>query len=102
MKIRVSAVQYKLENIKSFEEFAKQCEHYVRTALEFGAEFVLFPEFFTTQLLSMGDENNALTINELLDLRSNIRNYSDHLLWKRECILSVELMLFAEKINYLM
>ena len=65
MKIRVSAVQYKLENIKSFEEFAKQCEHYVRTALEFGAEFVLFPEFFTTQLLSMGDENNALTINEL-------------------------------------
>lgn len=45
MKIRVSAVQYKLENIKSFEEFAKQCEHYVRTALEFGAEFVLFPEF---------------------------------------------------------
>ena len=65
MKIRVSAVQYKLENIKSFEEFAKQCEHYVRTALEFGAEFVLFPEFFTTQLLSMGDENNALTIKEL-------------------------------------
>ncbi|MCM2980218.1 carbon-nitrogen hydrolase family protein [Niallia circulans] len=65
MKIRVSAVQYKLENIKSFEEFAKQCEHYVRTALEFGAEFVLFPEFFTTQLLSMGGENNALTINEL-------------------------------------
>lgn len=65
MKIRVSAVQYKLENIKSFEEFAKQCEHYVRTALEFGAEFVLFPEFFTTQLLSMGDENNSLTINEL-------------------------------------
>ncbi|MCM3364623.1 MULTISPECIES: carbon-nitrogen hydrolase family protein [Bacillaceae] len=65
MKIRVSAVQYKLENIKSFEAFAKQCEHYVRTASEFGAEFVLFPEFFTTQLLSMGDETNALTINEL-------------------------------------
>ncbi|WP_400247834.1 carbon-nitrogen hydrolase family protein [Niallia sp. JL1B1071] len=65
MKIRVSAVQYKLENIKSFEEFAKQCEHYVRTAHEFGAEFILFPEFFTTQLLSMGDETNALTINEL-------------------------------------
>lgn len=45
MKIRVSAVQYMLKNIKSFEDFAKQCEHYVRTAQEFGAEFVLFPEF---------------------------------------------------------
>ena len=65
MKIRVSAVQYKLQNIKSFEDFAKQCEHYVRTAKEFGAEFVLFPEFFTTQLLSMADEQDAFTINEL-------------------------------------
>lgn len=65
MKIRVSAVQYKLQNIKSFEEFAKQCEHYIRNAEEYGAEFVLFPEFFTTQLLSMGDGQNPLTINEL-------------------------------------
>ncbi|PKG22418.1 carbon-nitrogen hydrolase family protein [Niallia nealsonii] len=65
MKIRVSAVQYKLQNIKSFEEFSKQCEHYIRNAEEYGAEFVLFPEFFTTQLLSMGDGQNPLTINEL-------------------------------------
>jgi len=65
MKTRVSAVQYKLQNIKSFEDFAKQCEHYVRTAKEFGAEFVLFPEFFTTQLLSIADEQDAFTINEL-------------------------------------
>ncbi|MDE5051875.1 carbon-nitrogen hydrolase family protein [Niallia taxi] len=74
MKIRVSAVQYKLQNIKSFEEFAKQCEHYVRTAQEFGAEFVLFPEFFTTQLLSMGDGQNPLTINELPGFTEQYQN----------------------------
>ncbi|TCS82116.1 carbon-nitrogen hydrolase family protein [Tepidibacillus fermentans] len=66
MKMRVSAVQYHLHSIHSFEEFAKQVEHYVKTAEEFGAEFLLFPEFFTTQLLSIGDEKkNALTIQDL-------------------------------------
>ncbi|MDE5412129.1 carbon-nitrogen hydrolase family protein [Alkalihalobacterium chitinilyticum] len=66
MKLRVSAVQYQLQTIKSFEEFAKQSEHYLKTAAEFGSEFVLFPEFFTTQLLSIGSEQGtSLTINEL-------------------------------------
>ncbi|MDF2035983.1 carbon-nitrogen hydrolase family protein [Cytobacillus oceanisediminis] len=66
MKIRVSAVQYHLHTIRSFEEFARQCEHYIKTAQEFGSEFVLFPEFFTTQLLSIGSEQGtSLTINEL-------------------------------------
>ncbi|MHC8516062.1 carbon-nitrogen hydrolase family protein [Sporosarcina sp. ITBMC105] len=57
MKLRVSAVQYHLHSIRSFEEFANQCEHYIRNAQEYEAEFVLFPEFFTTQLLSIGDGN---------------------------------------------
>ncbi|MFD1735053.1 carbon-nitrogen hydrolase family protein [Bacillus salitolerans] len=66
MKIRVSAVQYHLHTIQSFEEFASQCEHYIKTAEEYGAEFVLFPEFFTTQLLSIGsNQGTSLTINEL-------------------------------------
>lgn len=66
VKLRVSAVQYQLQTVSSFEEFANQCVHYVKTAQEFGAEFVLFPEFFTTQLLSIGDENGTpLTINDL-------------------------------------
>ncbi|WP_126429375.1 carbon-nitrogen hydrolase family protein [Brevibacillus marinus] len=66
MKLRVSAVQYHLHTIRSFAEFAAQSEHYVKTAAEFGAEFVLFPEFFTTQLLSIGDEQgHPLTIEDL-------------------------------------
>ncbi|WP_102349052.1 carbon-nitrogen hydrolase family protein [Bacillus sp. Marseille-P3661] len=68
MKLRVSTVQYHLHTIHSFEDFANQVEHYVKTAQEFGADFVLFPEFFTTQLLSIGnDKGQALTINELPD-----------------------------------
>lgn len=66
MKFRVSAVQYHLHSIQSFEEFAHQCEHYIKAALEFDTEFILFPEFFTTQLLSIkGKDGSALTINDL-------------------------------------
>lgn len=67
-KFRVSAVQYHLHTISSFSEFAAQVEHYVKTAAEFSADFVLFPEFFTTQLLSIGDDKgNALPIDRLPD-----------------------------------
>ncbi|WP_134701845.1 carbon-nitrogen hydrolase family protein [Ammoniphilus sp. YIM 78166] len=75
MKLRVSAVQYHLHTIQSFDDFAKQSEHYIKTAEEFGAEFVLFPEFFTTQLMSIGDQNgNALTINDLPDFTDRYRD----------------------------
>lgn len=64
--MRVSAVQYHLHTIDSFEQFAHQVEHYIKTAEEFEADFVLFPEFFTTQLMSIGNEKGeALTIGEL-------------------------------------
>jgi predicted amidohydrolase len=66
MKLRVSSVQYHLHTIHSFDEFAKQVEHYIKAAQEFEADFILFPEFFTTQLLSIGNEHGEpLTINQL-------------------------------------
>ncbi|OXM16440.1 carbon-nitrogen hydrolase family protein [Paenibacillus herberti] len=68
MKYRVSAVQYHLEDINSFADFAAQVTHYARNAAEYGVQFLLFPEFLTTQLLSIGDEQgNALPIDRLPD-----------------------------------
>lgn len=80
MKLRVSAVQYHLHTIHSFEEFAAQCEHYIKIAQEFDSEFVLFPEFFTTQLLSIGDEHGkALSINDLPAFTEQYRHLFSHL-----------------------
>lgn len=74
MNFRVSAVQYQLRNIRHFDEFAGQVEHYVMTAAEFASDFVLFPEFFTTQLLSIGDGlGRPLTIMELPDFTEQYR-----------------------------
>lgn len=75
MQLRASAVQYHLHTIHSFDEFARQVEHYTKTAQEFGAEFVLFPEFFTTQLMSIGDEQgNPLTIQDLPNFTEQYRS----------------------------
>lgn len=74
MRMRVAAVQYALRSIRSVDEFCAQVTHYVKTAQEFGADVVLFPEFFTTQLLSIGDDHgNALPIEALPDFTEAYR-----------------------------
>jgi predicted amidohydrolase len=75
MQLRVSAVQYHLHTIHSFEDFAKQVEHYIKTAEEYGSDFIVFPEFFTTQLMSIGnEEGQALTIQDLPNFTEQYRS----------------------------
>lgn len=50
--VRLSAVQYQMRRISSFGEFAQQSEFFVDVASDYKADFLLFPELFTTQLLS--------------------------------------------------
>ncbi len=52
-QVRICVVQYKMRKISSFEEFVTQCEFFVDTAADYKSDFVLFPELFTTQLLSL-------------------------------------------------
>ncbi|MGI8317100.1 GNAT family N-acetyltransferase [Halobacillus mangrovi] len=54
--VRIMVIQYMMKNIDSFEEFAKQCEYYVDVAADYGSDFAVFPEIFTTQLMSFLDE----------------------------------------------
>lgn len=51
-KVRIACVQYQVRKIENFEEFANQVEYFVETAADYHSDFVLFPEFFTVQLLS--------------------------------------------------
>jgi predicted amidohydrolase len=50
--VRVSAVQYQMRSIKSFEEFARQCEYFIDASSDYKSDFVVFPEMMTMQLLS--------------------------------------------------
>jgi predicted amidohydrolase/GNAT superfamily N-acetyltransferase len=51
-KVRVACVQYQVRRIPSFESFADQVEYFVSTAADYRADFVMFPELFSVQLLS--------------------------------------------------
>lgn len=50
--VRLSIVQYGMRTIDDFSDFARQCEFFVDTASDHAADFLLFPELITTQLLS--------------------------------------------------
>jgi len=54
---RIALVQYMMRRVDSFDEFAQQCQFYIDTAGDYHADFVVFPELFTTQLLSLVDES---------------------------------------------
>jgi predicted amidohydrolase/GNAT superfamily N-acetyltransferase len=50
--IRVSCVQYSMRKILDFDGFAQQVRYFVDVAAGYGADFVLFPELLTAQLMS--------------------------------------------------
>ncbi len=50
--VRVCTVQYRMRQIDSWDDFAQQVEYFVDVAAGYRADFVLFPEMFTLQLLS--------------------------------------------------
>lgn len=52
-QVRVAVTQYQMRSIADFSEFAKQVEFFVDTASDYRADFLLFPELFTLQLLSV-------------------------------------------------
>ncbi|MDI9818082.1 MULTISPECIES: GNAT family N-acetyltransferase [unclassified Legionella] len=61
-KVRLSAVQYMQRRVHSFDEFAHHVEYFVDVVADYYADFVVFPELFTLQLLSI--ENVVLSPDE--------------------------------------
>lgn len=57
--VRICVIQYMMKKINAFEEFAHQCEYYVDVAANYKSDFVVFPEIFTTQLLSFIDQETS-------------------------------------------
>lgn len=51
--VRICAVQYQIRKVKDFKEFGRQCEFFVDVASDYKADFVVFPEVLTTQLLPL-------------------------------------------------
>jgi predicted amidohydrolase/ribosomal protein S18 acetylase RimI-like enzyme len=68
-RVRIAAVQYLVRPISCMEDFVHQVEFFVHSAKDYRAHFLLFPEFFTMQLLSyINEPAPALAVRRLARL----------------------------------
>jgi predicted amidohydrolase len=54
-RIRVAALQYFIRPVRTFQEFREQVEGLVETARDYKTQLLVFPEYFSVQLLTLGD-----------------------------------------------
>jgi predicted amidohydrolase len=54
-RIRIASLQYFIRPVQTFQQFADQVSALVATAADYKADLVVFPEYFTVQLLTLGD-----------------------------------------------
>ncbi|HOB14650.1 MAG TPA: GNAT family N-acetyltransferase [Novosphingobium sp.] len=57
--VRVATVQFQMRRIAKIDEFEEQVEYFVDVASDYRADFVVFPELFTLELLSIESEKLA-------------------------------------------
>ncbi len=51
--VRVATVQFQMRGLETKAEFERQVEYFVDVASDYRADFIVFPELFTLQLLSI-------------------------------------------------
>jgi len=67
--IRIGTVQYMQRRVHSFEEFLSGVEYFVDVVSDYKGDFVVFPEMFTLQLLSI--ENRESTPADSIESLTN-------------------------------
>jgi len=58
--VRVAALQYWIRPVDSFDEFEGQVKGLVETAGDYGCRLLVFPEYFTIQLLTLDDVSRPI------------------------------------------
>lgn len=71
--VRVATVQWQMRRLSRKEDFSSQVEYFVDVASDYRCDFVVFPEFFTNQLLTLEDRE--------LPPKQAIEHVADHTDW---------------------
>ncbi|RJS95063.1 carbon-nitrogen hydrolase family protein [Salinisphaera sp. Q1T1-3] len=73
--VRIATVQYMQRAVDSFDEFAQIVTYFVRETADAKSDFVVFPELFTVQLLSIKNEDlrHRAAIQRLADFTDDFR-----------------------------
>lgn len=74
-KVRVASIQYYIRPVEKFEQFRSQVEALVETAADYGCRLVVFPEYFTVQLLTTLGETRRPIQEQVRDLARQLPFY---------------------------
>lgn len=71
-RLRVASLQYWIRPVASFDEFRDQVSGLVQTAVDYNVRLVVFPEYFTIQLMTLGDvrgpaDQQVQALSQLVD-----------------------------------
>lgn len=77
-RVRVAALQYFIRPVQRFEQFFDQVEGLVMTAADYKCQVVVFPEYFTSQLLTLGDLKRPIE-EQVRDLPGYVPRYVEML-----------------------
>jgi predicted amidohydrolase len=66
--LRVAAVSYRVNEVSGFEEFSQKVEYFVRAAATSRADFVVFPEFVSLELLSQPGLRDRPSLDSMHEL----------------------------------
>lgn len=75
-RIRVAALQYLIRPVRSFDEFRDQVSALVETAADYDCELVVFPEYFSVQLLTLGNVKRPMPA-QIRDLAAQAPRFLD-------------------------
>lgn len=73
-RIRVASLQYFIRPVQTFEQFRDQVESLIETAKDYRCQLVVFPEYFTIQLLTLGNVKRPI-LDQIYDLSQQVPRF---------------------------
>ena len=73
-RLRVASLQYYIRPVNSVEQFREQVSSLVETAADYGCKLVVFPEYFTVQLLTLGNVRRPIK-EQIRDLAAHAESF---------------------------
>ncbi|MBA3642215.1 MAG: carbon-nitrogen hydrolase family protein [Acidobacteria bacterium] len=75
-RLRVASLQYFIRPVLSVDQFKEQVSALVETAADYGCKLALFPEYFTIQLLTLGNVRRPIK-DQVRDLAGHAPMFVD-------------------------
>jgi predicted amidohydrolase len=73
-RVRVASLQYYIRPVQLFQQFRDQIDSLVETAEDYKCQLVVFPEYFTVQLLTLGDVRRPMQ-EQIRDLAKQVPRF---------------------------